>query len=76
MVSFRINLWATYIVFLSNEIFHSQNERRLSARPLPVYNSFRQVFFIFLNENYVLKTTNHLIVTLSCFIKFFCFLKQ
>ena len=31
MVSFRVKVWATYIVFLSNGIFRSQSRGRLST---------------------------------------------
>ena len=31
MVSFRVKVWVTYIVFLSNEIFRSQSRGRLST---------------------------------------------
>ena len=31
MVSFRVKVWVTYIVFLSNGIFRSQSRGRLST---------------------------------------------
>ena len=31
MVSFRVKVWVTYIVFLSSEIFRSQSRGRLST---------------------------------------------
>ena len=39
MVSFRVKVWATYIVFLSNGIFSSQNRERLISLDLSENNN-------------------------------------
>ena len=56
MVSFRVKIWVTYIVFLSNGVFRFQSERRPLFACGKSRNSVRlRLYFLLNNQQAIFK---------------------